>query len=334
MSEYRLRVENKGDWGTSVGFYEIRRGAIDSAPSAHCIIHDEDRKKIEALPPEAGTYTWRDEQKIVWEASIDDSGMVNLVCQSPIIMGDANGFISLEAILPKVKTGRIPMNANKLATNLGFIVAQKCAAGHTEPEEDCDLCNPKGHTEPEEDCDLCNPKGHTEPEEDCDLCNPKSSRGHTEPEKDCELCKTSPKKHTASVLKKDDHPPINVDIQVMVGDPSDIATSTFSQFKPSPGEDQLASPLSPIQGDEIFFTYMIPGAVFQSHDGQQWEIEQYTYQGQVEISNRWYPRLHAQVSIYDIRRSIHSWVEPIQQLVPPIPAGVNYDAQPVRIVDK
>ncbi len=131
----------------------------------------------------------------------------------------------------------------------------------------------------------------------------------------------------------DDHQEINPELQRMVGDPDDVAVGVFSQMKPNPGTLQLPNPLSPIEGDEIFFTYLWPGAVFQSHDGQQWQIEAYDWTGQIEITNRWYPRMHAQVSVYDVRRSIHSWVEPIQQLVPPAPPGVRYDAQPVRVVD-
>ena len=137
---------------------------------------------------------------------------------------------------------------------------------------------------------------------------------------------------TASILIKDDHPAVNIELQTMVGDPDDVAISTFSQFRPNPGEEQMPNPLSPIQGDEIFFTYMIPGAVFQSHDGQQWLIEEYDWDGRVEITNRWYPRMNAQVSLNDVRRSIAAWIEPIQQTVPPPPPGVNYGAQPVKIV--
>jgi len=137
---------------------------------------------------------------------------------------------------------------------------------------------------------------------------------------------------TAGVLC-DDHQEVNPELQRIIGDPDDVAVGVFSQMKPNPGTLQLPNPLSPIEGDEIFFTYMWPGAVFKSHDGQDWQIEAYDWTGQVEISNRWYPRLRAQVSVYDVRRSIHSWIEPVQQLVPPPPPGVRYDAQPVRVVE-
>lgn len=137
---------------------------------------------------------------------------------------------------------------------------------------------------------------------------------------------------SASVLS-DTHEEINPELQQMVGDADDQYISNFAQFKPNPGSLQLPNPLSPVEGDEIFFAYMWPGAVFKSHDGQDWQIEAVDFQGQVEISNRWYPRIRAQVSVYDVRRSIHSWIEPIQQLVPPAPPGVRYDAQAVRVVE-
>lgn len=126
---------------------------------------------------------------------------------------------------------------------------------------------------------------------------------------------------------------INPELQRMVGDPDDTRSTPFAQFKPNPGSLQLPNPLSPIEGDEAFFAYCWPGAVFQSHDGQQWWIEDMDFDGQALITNRWYPRIQARVSLYDIRRSIHSWVEPVQVNVPPPPPGVRYDAQPVRIVE-
>jgi hypothetical protein len=139
---------------------------------------------------------------------------------------------------------------------------------------------------------------------------------------------------TASLLIPDDHPSDNTKLQRIMGDPLDQPISAFAQYEPNPGSNQIANPLSPIQGDAAFFAYMIPGAVFQSHDGHQWEIESYD-QGSynVELYDRWYPRVRANVSLDAVRRSIHSWVEPIQQVVPPPPKGVSYTGQPVRIVN-
>lgn len=137
---------------------------------------------------------------------------------------------------------------------------------------------------------------------------------------------------TACILGEPE-PKLNPELQRMVGDADDTYVSNFTQFKPQPGTLQLPNPLSPVEGDELFFSYMWPGAVFRSHDGNDWQIEAYDWTGQVEISNRWYPRVRAQVSVYDVRRAIHSWIEPVQQLVPPPPPGVRYDAQPVRVVE-
>ena len=141
-------------------------------------------------------------------------------------------------------------------------------------------------------------------------------------------------KTAASVHFKDDHPASDVDLQNIVGDPDDTAISTFAQRKPNPGDQQLPNPLSPIEGDEIFFTYLIPGARFQAHDGSWWDIEEYDWDGKVAIRDPWNARRFSIVSVYDIRRSIHSWIEPVQQRVPPPPPGYDYGTISVRVVDK
>src|SRR5258708_4881028 len=64
----------------------------------------------------------------------------------------------------------------------------------------------------------------------------------------------------ARVLDESDLPNGNPELQAMVGDPDDHRTSPFAQFKPNPGDTQLPNPLSPVEGDEMFFAYMIPGA--------------------------------------------------------------------------
>ena len=137
-----------------------------------------------------------------------------------------------------------------------------------------------------------------------------------------------------SMLGRDDQPSSSTKLQQIVGDPMDQPISAFAQFWPNIGTMQMPNPLSPIEGDACFFTYMVPGAVFQSHDGQQWDVVDYNGGAYgVLIQNRWYPRLRAWVNLDDVRRSIHSWVEPVQVVVPPPPPGVNYVGQPVRIVD-
>lgn len=137
----------------------------------------------------------------------------------------------------------------------------------------------------------------------------------------------------ARVLDESDLPNSDPDLQDIVGDPDDTRTSTFVQFKPIDGGRQIPNPLSPLQGDEIFFAYMIPGAVFQAHDGSQWNILGYAGTQLVQIENRWYPRLQGEVSVNDVRRSIEQWIEPIQQYVPAPPVGVEYGVTPVRIVE-
>src|SRR5271157_3713560 len=137
----------------------------------------------------------------------------------------------------------------------------------------------------------------------------------------------------ARVLDESDRPNVNPELQEMVGDPDDARISTFAQMRPNPQGTLLPNPLSSVEGDEIFFAYMIPGAKFQSHDGGQWMIEDYPWQGVVHITNVWYPRINAQVNLNDVRRSIEQWVEPIQQFVPAPPPGVDYGAMPVKIVD-
>jgi hypothetical protein len=139
---------------------------------------------------------------------------------------------------------------------------------------------------------------------------------------------------TARILCEDEQVNSDTTLQAMVGDPADTRVSTFVQFQPNPGSMQLPNPLSPVEGDEIFFTYMIPGAAFQSHDGQEWTILFYGSNDDIEIENRWYPRNSPHVSLWDIRRSIHQWIEPVTQVVPPPPPGVDYSAQLVRMADK
>ena len=102
---------------------------------------------------------------------------------------------------------------------------------------------------------------------------------------------------TASILVTDDHPSTNMELQFIVGDPDDTAISTFAQFRPNPYSEQIPNPLSPIQGDEIFFMYLGAGSVFQDKSGAQWVIDDYSYNGAIELTNRWYPRMNAIVSV-------------------------------------
>jgi hypothetical protein len=114
---------------------------------------------------------------------------------------------------------------------------------------------------------------------------------------------------TAGILGEEGRPNSDQSLQSIVGDPDDVRTS-------------------------IFFAYMMPWATFEAHDGSQWNILDYSSPDQINIENRWYPRINAIVSIGDIRRSIHMWLEPVQQTVPPPPPGVDYSALPVKVMDK
>lgn len=124
----------------------------------------------------------------------------------------------------------------------------------------------------------------------------------------------------------------NIKLQKIVGDPDTHRLSWSAQFKPSTGGTIQPNPLSPLEGDEIFFSGLFDGARFQAHDGSWWDVENYDFEGAVTIRNVWYPRIEAIVSIQDVRRSIHSWIEPFLQRVPPPPAGVDYGVVETRII--
>jgi hypothetical protein len=134
----------------------------------------------------------------------------------------------------------------------------------------------------------------------------------------------------APVLEK---PPVDAKLQAIIGDPGE-QQSIFAQTSPDVGNHLLPNPFSPFQGDEVFFTYLIPGARFASHDGQWFEIDAYSFgEGSVSIHNVWYPRMSGIVSVQDIRKSIAQWIHPVQQTVPPIPIDVDYGVIETRIVE-
>lgn len=109
---------------------------------------------------------------------------------------------------------------------------------------------------------------------------------------------------------------------VSLDSPTNTPISWDSQSSPN-NSNLIPNPLSPIGGDETFYTFLIPGAVFQAHDGSQWEILEYEWNGRIEIENRWIPRQHANIPVADLRRSIHSWIEPVQvRVAPPIEGQV------------
>lgn len=105
--------------------------------------------------------------------------------------------------------------------------------------------------------------------------------------------------------------------------PTNTPVSWSGQTSPTIS-NQLANPLSPVQGDETFYTFMIPGSVFQAHDGSQWLVLEYEWNARVYIENRWYPNISAIVTVSDVRRSIDAWVDPVYVKVPPPLPGVVY----------
>lgn len=104
--------------------------------------------------------------------------------------------------------------------------------------------------------------------------------------------------------------------------PTNEAVSWSAQTSPQTS-DRIPNPLSPVQGDETFYTYCMPGAVFQAHDGSQWMILEYEWNGRIQIENRWNPNINANVPVADIRRSIDAWVDPVYIKVPPPLVGAT-----------
>jgi len=128
----------------------------------------------------------------------------------------------------------------------------------------------------------------------------------------------------ANAFTKPEQPTDNANLQAIIGDPNTFPLSWSAQFKPTDGERLSANPRSPLEGDEIFFSGMFDGARFMDLTGQYWDIANYQFEGGITIINVWYPRIVAVVSLQDIRRSIHSWVEPFLQRVPPAAEGIDY----------
>lgn len=75
---------------------------------------------------------------------------------------------------------------------------------------------------------------------------------------------------------------------------------------------------SPVGGDHAFYTYFVPGAVFEAKDGTIWDVENIADTGFARIRNKWYPREERTLPQHKIREVIHAWIEPVQQLVPPL----------------
>lgn len=78
-----------------------------------------------------------------------------------------------------------------------------------------------------------------------------------------------------------------------------------------------ADALSPTDGDHQFFTYLIPGAVWQALDGSIWVVEEITPNGLYNCKNQWYPREWKMMTRDEIRNTIEAWIDPVLQHVPP-----------------
>ena len=75
--------------------------------------------------------------------------------------------------------------------------------------------------------------------------------------------------------------------------------------------------LNPTGGDHLFYTYLIPGSVWQALDGSTWKLEEITPNGLYYCRNWWYPRERKMMSRDEIRKSIEAWIDPVLQHVPP-----------------
>lgn len=75
---------------------------------------------------------------------------------------------------------------------------------------------------------------------------------------------------------------------------------------------------SPVGGDHAFFTYFVPGAIFQAKDGSTWQVEAIPAEssGMCRIRNVWYPREEATIPQTRVRETIDMWVYPVTQVVP------------------
>lgn len=139
-------------------------------------------------------------------------------------------------------------------------------------------------------------------------------------------------KQANAFTSMDEIPVDSASLQEIIGDPDTHPISWSTQTKPSEGGALQYDPNSPLEGDEIFFSGLFDGAQFQDKNGDWWAILDYQFEGQVQIQNVWRPRTVAVVSIQDIRRSIHAWINPFYQRVPPPPAGVDYGVVETRSV--
>jgi hypothetical protein len=95
------------------------------------------------------------------------------------------------------------------------------------------------------------------------------------------------------------------------------ATEEDQELTLGPTKDPAsAKNQSPVLGDHAFYTYYVPGAAFEAKDGTHWDIENIADTGYARIRNRWYPREEVTLRTSELRKIIHAWIEPVQQIVP------------------
>jgi hypothetical protein len=140
-------------------------------------------------------------------------------------------------------------------------------------------------------------------------------------------------KQANAMTMLDELPVDSVNLQEIVGDPDTQPLSWSAQTHPSTGETLKKDPRSPLDGDSAFFSGLFDGSRFQDLRGEWWDIISYEFEGSVHIRNVFYPRIQAVVSIQDVRRSIHSWIQPFQQRILPLAEGVDYGVLDTRVVE-
>jgi hypothetical protein len=134
-----------------------------------------------------------------------------------------------------------------------------------------------------------------------------------------------------AMTPRTDMPVTDEKLRLLVGEMGE-QKSTFAQINPGIGNNLEADPNSPLQGDDIFFTYLMPGSQFCDRNGSYWEIDTYDWEGMLELHDIFLPRRRGVVSITDVRRSIAMWTVPVLQVVPPVPVGVDYGVVETREV--
>jgi len=89
-------------------------------------------------------------------------------------------------------------------------------------------------------------------------------------------------------------------------------------WKETPQEGVTYTDINPTQGDSLFFTYCIPGAIFLAKDGSYWILEHITENGLCRVRNQWYPRQERTMSMDILRNVIYAWTDPSWIVVPPL----------------